>query len=185
MRDLQMYATKVMKMLDDINIPYRKPYSFTVNTRATTRWGQTRIRKGIPININISSILLSDDVSETQLIDTMAHELIHTCVGCGDHGDLWKAYAERFNKAYGYNICRTKRGDETAHQMMQEKKRDKAYELTCEKCGTKFYYQRWCKVTANPSQYVHSRCGGKLTLTKAKPGFQIWTISGNGYWNTL
>ena len=40
-------------------------------------------------------------------MQTLAHEVLHTCPGCRNHGALWKEYAARMNGAYGYAISRT------------------------------------------------------------------------------
>lgn len=183
MKNLQVYTNKVMRMLDDISIPYTKPMSVSVNKRITRSWGQTRRIIGYNgtyyYEIKVNSILVDDEVPERELIDTLAHELIHTCNGCFDHGETWKMYAYKFNKAYGYNVSRVKSGDEIAAQKLKERRERNSYKVTCEKCGYEWHYQRWCKVTANPSNYHHKECGGKLKLIKAKNGYAVLSVKAN------
>ena len=47
------------------------------------------------------------------LKNTIIHELLHTCVGCMNHKAKWKFYADKVNRAYGYDdIKRTSTADE-------------------------------------------------------------------------
>lgn len=79
MKDLQKLSQKAMKELDAIGVPYANIESFTVNTRAKSRWGQCRIRNGVyTININVE--LLQDNVADESALSTIIHELIHTCL---------------------------------------------------------------------------------------------------------
>ena len=178
MRDLMKYAEFCMELLDNINVPYTKPFSWTVNKRATRRWGRCR-KSGYygDYSIDISSILLDERASENDLIETILHELIHTCPSCMNHGYEWKHWGDKVTKAYGYEILRTKKGDENSAALMLEKKKSNAnYVCVCEKCGHEFYYNKWCKVTANPSSYTHSNCGGHLKLKTSKK--TVYSYSG-------
>ena len=99
MRDLMEYANFCMEMLDEINIPYCEPESFTINTRAR-RWGQCKyIRASGKFYININITLLDERNGEDGLINTILHELLHTCPGCMNHGAEWKKWAEKCGKS--------------------------------------------------------------------------------------
>ena len=75
-----------------------------VNRRAVTRFGCC-IRRGGEYVIELSERLL--EAEERACMQTLAHEVLHTCPGCRNHGALWKEYAARMNGAYGYAISRT------------------------------------------------------------------------------
>ena len=164
MRDLNVYIKYCTDLLDTCNIPYEKRITWSINNRATGRWGQCRKRNG-RYSINISSVLLNENSNEKDLINTVIHELIHTCPDCMNHGNTWKTYANKVNRKYGYDISRTNRGDDNSAKIMMENKITKSkYVCYCEKCGTEFYYQRWCNVTKYPERYKHTGCGGSLKL---------------------
>ena len=80
------------------------PPRVAVNRRAVTRFGCC-IRRGGEYVIELSERLL--EAEERACMQTLAHEVLHTCPGCRNHGALWKEYAARMNGAYGYAISRT------------------------------------------------------------------------------
>lgn len=43
---------------------------------------------------------------DTDVFNTVLHELLHTCPSCQNHGMLWQAYAEVINAKYGIKITR-------------------------------------------------------------------------------
>ena len=105
MRDLMEYAEFCMELLDEIYIPYTRPENFTVNTRAK-RWGLCSLRGG-KYYIQINVTLLDERNSDEGLINTIIHELLHTCPDSMDHGYRWKYYAYRVQRDLGYDIKRT------------------------------------------------------------------------------
>ena len=112
MHDLNRTIKECMAELDRLNIPYAKNIRFTVNRRAKLRLGQCR-RQGNSYTIEISAALLDDRVDLREgLKNTLHHELLHSCYGCMKHTGRWKAYADKVNAAYGYNIRRCATGEE-------------------------------------------------------------------------
>ena len=71
-------------------------------------------------------------------MQTLAHEVLHTCPGCRNHGALWKEYAARMNGAYGYAISRTG----TCEALGVADVRPVRYRLVCERCGQEFCRSR-------------------------------------------
>ena len=165
MRDLQLYADYARGILDDLHIPYGNVVEITINTRAR-RWGQCRkIPAGYSININQTLLDLRN--SEDGLINTLLHELLHTCPDCMNHGAIWKKYAELVRKNWGYDVKRTSdcedKGVTTGNQnIIQRKIR---YIVTCEKCGYEWHHSRRCKSVDNVEAY-RCFCGGKLNLVE-------------------
>ena len=69
-----------------------------INTRAQRRLGCCICREG-RYTIQVSQSVLDDP----QLLRaTLAHELLHTCPGCLNHGAAWKAYAKTVGEPLGF-----------------------------------------------------------------------------------
>ena len=161
MRNLYEYAQVCMVELDSIGVPYRKS-TFVVNSRAVRRWGCCSSNGDGTFTIQISDVLLNEQSSVDGLKNTIIHELLHTCVGCLNHGKKWQEYADIVNNHFGYCIKRADSCSEkgVSQNMVYENKRH--YEVTCNECKAKFIYYRDNKVTKNTSHFRCS-CGGKLT----------------------
>ena len=76
-----------------------------LNRRARTRFGCCIRREG-RYTIELSA-KLAEEGREEAVLQVLAHEVLHTCWGCSNHGARWKGYAQRMNEAYGYHIRRT------------------------------------------------------------------------------
>lgn len=127
-----------------------------VNSRARRRLGCCYYQNG-GYAVEVSASLL--DQPEL-LRQTLAHELLHTCRGCRDHGERWKAYAQRVNEALNYSIQRTVQvGEEPQERLRREEIK---YVLECQACGAKISRSRMSKVVKTPWRY-RCKCGGKLT----------------------
>lgn len=122
--------------------------------------------------IEISNWLL--DTSIKTIKNTLAHEILHTCAGCFNHGVLWKTYASRMNKEYGYSIARVtnindSNADETTREIIKERyeavSNAARYVIECEKCGQKICRMRKSKLVKQIENY-RCRCGGFLILIK-------------------
>lgn len=158
MKDLQATATKCIKMLNDIGIhPTVTPSQFTVNTRATRRFGQAKKANGRWYNININHWLLDDNSPQEGLENTVLHELLHTVDGCNGHTGKWLRLARQVKSVYGYDITRTSTAEEKLgenaknfkHEQAKKKAKRKAnkpypykYKIVCEGCSTEGYRQR-------------------------------------------
>lgn len=102
------------------------------------------------------------DASEQEIKNVIAHEVLHTCYGCYNHGKRWKSYAVKMNKIYGYNITST-----TTYEKLGLKKPEKKiiyrYKIQCQKCGKTLYRQKKSRLITNTGQY-RCKCGGKLIM---------------------
>lgn len=164
MRDLQKYAEKCKKYLDNIGVEYGNVLEFVVNTRARNRWGQCRpVPEGFSININVA--LLDERNDEDGLINTIIHELLHTCKGCLNHGENWKTLANKVYREYGINIKRTSTAadkgvlEETRPEPV---KREIKHKFICQKCGAVITRTKESKFTKNYTRYTCGRCGGRF-----------------------
>lgn len=130
----------------------------TINPRAVNRLGCCR-RKGEDYVIELSARVAGG--SEESCRETLAHELLHTCWGCQNHGARWKEYARRMNQTYGYHIKRVAAEDAVGQLPSPPFK----YLLRCEKCGAELGRYRASPLTRHPERY-RCRCGGKLKTVK-------------------
>ena len=135
-------------LLDKIGIEYGEIVSVTVNTRAKKRWGQCCVEGYRTFSIDISSRLLDNSVDIKRLENTMLHELLHSVPGCMNHGDKWKMYAEKVNRAYGYDIKRCASYEEQGVSMPEPS--EYKYNVTCEHCNATWNFNRRRKWFSRP-----------------------------------
>ena len=166
MRDLQAYGKFCMEILEDLHIPYGQVVSLTVNTRAR-RWGQCRKIPGGLYEININQTLLDEKNAEDGLVNTILHELLHTCPGCMNHGQEWKKYAEMVRKNWGYDVKRTSseedKGVTTGNLNARERRENPyKYEVRCPRCGVVARRKTRCDLIENIGKYRCGICKGSL-----------------------
>ena len=125
-----------------------------LNRRATGRFGCCRVREGVHV-IELSAPLLA--AGEGAVRGTLAHEVLHTCPGCKNHGPRWKGYAQRMNAACGYHISRTNTWEALG---LSDPKRVN-HLVVCTACGREFRRARSSSLVLHPERY-RCRCGGTL-----------------------
>lgn len=166
MNDFDRLLTLVISEAKSLKIPVsdRIDPHVRINSRAKTRLGCCiQKRESSSFVIELSSRLT--DAPETACRQTLAHEIIHTCRGCLNHGELFKKYAAMMNAAFGYNISRT---SDPEGMGVKSGKENAKYILVCKKCGGEFPRTRQSAVTRDPSRYRCS-CGGELYLKGQQP----------------
>ena len=172
MRNLHVYANECVEEVKALGIKV-PPVSFTVNTRAKSRFGQCKYVGNGVYAININCDLLNEECDVQSLRETLFHEIIHTLPKCMNHGENFKHYASIINKAYNVNITRCssyeeKYGKEYAEKLKQKYQKDKKkikYEVFCPHCGKvrgSGYFQRMPKWYAHVEKYHCSVCKGSL-----------------------
>ncbi len=132
-----------------------------VNRRAKKRFGMC-INKNGSFTIELSEVLLN--APEKSCRQTIAHELIHTCKGCDNHGTLFRRYADILNRRYGYDIRRAHTAEEMGVVSAASEK-NVNYIIVCQNCGAQILRTRYSNVVAYPSRY-RCRCGGMLKRIK-------------------
>lgn len=165
MKDLQALFQRAKEELDVLDIQYGNIVEIKVNTRAKQRWGQCRTIlnskywENKQFSINISDRLLQDDVTDEACLDTIIHEILHTCKDCMNHGREWKELAELVNDCYAcYNIQRCTSSEEKGIEPIEPIAHK--YALKCEHCGHMWYKDRMCKIVKNPKYYTHKCADG-------------------------
>ena len=156
MNDFDALLAQVIAEARELHIPVsgRIEAHVAVNRRAVTRFGCCRRTAG-GYRIELAEGLLR--AAEPACRQTLAHEILHTCPGCRDHGPLWRSYAERMNSAWGYRIARTGARDELG----VEPPRPAPHLVVCRQCGRRFERFRASALVQHPERY-RCRCGGTL-----------------------
>jgi predicted SprT family Zn-dependent metalloprotease len=172
MRNLLDYVQQGITMLEGIGIHCGNIVEIEANSRATSRWGQCKtIQYDEDWNkrtykISISVILLDERNSEDGLMNTILHELLHSCEGCHGHTGEWKRLAAKVNRELGYNIKRTSSSEEKGVKFDTRKKPNQSsvpkFFVECSQCGLVYGRMKRTKVIQHPGQYRCGRCGGKL-----------------------
>lgn len=137
-----------------------------MNTRAKSRWGNCKREFGV-YKININADLLDERNSYQGLVETLAHEILHTVEGCWNHGPKWKAAADKVNAMYGTHIQRSSTQEEkgVAYRTLPTLRNETAkYKLKCNKCGHEYLYKRCTKAIQRPERYACLLCKGTLSL---------------------
>ena len=163
LKELEQIASECKKDIEALGIELGTIVRYTINTRAKSRWGQCKgvSSKGVlkGWEISISSVLMDDAVDIMALKNTVAHELLHTVGGTRGHTGLWKIYAERMNKTYGYNIKRCTSSEEKG--IANDDAKVPKYIIECENCGHEYKYYRKCKMVQlcmTRPEYVRKNC---------------------------
>lgn len=158
--NLCVYRFLVCKReLSDLGIPLSIVDSVVVNNRLDRSWGRCR-RLGYQFQIELSGKLM-----KTASIDgidmVMYHELLHTCIGCFDHGPLWKKYASIVCHAKGVHISRLTSADELGVDV--QVLLDQGYfACQCIDCGSVVTRKSECRFIKHPEWYSCGKCGGSF-----------------------
>lgn len=143
----------------NIPVPFTIYNEIRVNQRPKKRFGCCR-KIDNQFIIEVSEFVLK--CPEDKICSVIAHEVLHTCEGCYEHGAIWKSYAELMNSAYGYNIKRTCTFEEMG--LSEDKSVEKVkykYIIKCSKCGREYPRQKYTCVIKKINAY-RCGCGGKL-----------------------
>lgn len=146
------------EMLDYLGIEYGEVVELVVNTRFKRTWGQCRFyRTKGTFKISISSKLLNENAPDMGLLNTVVHELLHTCKGCQNHGNLWKRYADKVNAEFNLGVKRCNSSEEKGLPNTCEYNPEPVrYFLKCPACGHVYKRKRICYPVKHPE-----KCGCK------------------------
>jgi predicted SprT family Zn-dependent metalloprotease len=133
-----------------------------LNRRARTRFGCCVCREGW-YTIELSAQLAREG-TERAVMQVLCHEVLHTCCGCSNHGPRWRAYAQRMNAAYGYQIQRTDNYDALGIQ----DHRPVRYYVVCQRCGRRIPRMKRSPLVDHPGRY-RCACGGVLRVEPVPP----------------
>jgi len=155
-RDCDALLRQVAEELRGLKIPISDKIDphVAINDRAVARFGCCKYQGGRCV---IELARRVAEGPEESCRSVLAHELIHTCYGCRDHGKRWRAYAARAGEALGYRIERVS----TSEELGVAEARAPKYLLRCTECGQEFPRVRASRLTQCPERY-RCRCGGRL-----------------------
>jgi predicted SprT family Zn-dependent metalloprotease len=164
-QELNRYLQEIILECKAIQLPvsnYIAP-EVLVNRRAKKRFGACkRTRTGF--TIEISEFMLGTEPAHIRNI--LAHEVLHTCRGCQNHGKKWKLFAQAMNKQYGYKITTTSSYEKMGLERPREDGNKKYnYMIQCQSCGKIIYRQRKSKLITHTNNY-RCKCGGFLKCYK-------------------
>lgn len=187
MYNLYQLATEALNNLNAIGIyPHVTASDFTVNTRATQRYGQARKRykNGKTVySINISSFLLDKRNDEKSVMTTIYHECLHCCDGCMCHTGKWKEYADLVSDCYNVDITRCSSFSEKLNEnvlqehkeRIQTRRESNTYKYICHcgNCGaeTTRIMKRSPKWYTHTEQYWCTKCHSKRLNVWREPIF--------------
>ena len=126
-----------------------------INRRAVTRFGCCTRQKDGSFTIELTHRLL--EAADPACLQTLAHEALHTCPGCRNHGALWRSYAGRMNAAFGYAISRTG----TCGELGVPDLRPVRHLVVRTRCGQEFPRTKASPLVLHPERY-RCKCGGTL-----------------------
>ena len=152
---------KCRNMLREEGIPASERITkLTLNYRVRSRFGKcTKMAAGYEIELSGRLMDAEDSVIETVIL----HELLHTCPRCLNHGKLWKAYAEKLNRKYGYCIRSATTYESLGLENPGSREQVK-YLIICRNCGAQYPRKRRCSLVENVDRYRCGKCGGKLEI---------------------
>ena len=166
MKDLQKLYALVKAEAISAGIPVSSHIMrCSVNTRLRKAMGRC-IKKtnmlGVCYEIEIAGCMVADGVDDMEIRDTIMHELIHTCPGCWDHGNVFHHFADIVNRKYGYHVDTYADREQLEAAGVVIKDPGYKYMLKCNVCGHEFKRKRWSDVLRYPELY-HCACGGGLS----------------------
>lgn len=155
-QELDGLMARLAAALKGLGIPLSPRLSphVRINTRAKRRLGCC-LYGAQAIEVEVSAAILED---EGLLRLTLAHELLHSCPGCRNHGPRWKAYAQTASRYLGVDIQRTVPWASAPGPLRHEEVK---YALQCQSCGAVIWRMRLSKAVKTPWRY-RCPCGGKL-----------------------
>ena len=167
--EINQLLKDVIREAEAVRIPLGKiKRNVRVNARAKRRFGCCRSVQNA-FGVRQFEIELSQKVlacEDKKIKEILAHELLHTCSGCQNHGKKWKIYATTMNHAYGYAITTTTSDAAMGLPETEARYRRESYRyiLQCQGCGAMIRRKRASRLTQYPQRYRCAKCGGKLKI---------------------
>ena len=177
MKNLNELFEYAMWVVEECGIETGTITNVKVNTRAKKRYGQCTYR-GLTgtYEINISSFILADDTDENAVMETIIHEILHTCKGCMNHGKEWKRLANIVYQKSGYRITTTSTREKFGLESIPTKAKNN-YVFVCEDCGQVIRRDRFSKFCQHYHDYRCGKCGGKFRFDSENSNRQILTVN--------
>lgn len=174
MKDWKNMFYHALDICDNCGIEYGEIVKVELNYRAKNRFGQCRRKPNGTFELNFNYLIFDDNADDNAIMDTIIHEILHTCYGCFNHGKKWKTLANIINNATGYNVSRC---GNYADFGLESPKKEKArnYVFRCENCGQEIVRERMSHFVKLYDSYTCGCCGGKFQFIPEESNCQILT----------
>lgn len=175
MKDYMAMFNEAMNVVESLGIETGNIVEVKLNYRAENRFGQCR-RNNVTntYSLNFNHLIFADESNEDEVMNTLIHEILHTCEGGMTHKGEWKRLADYVTANTRYNITRcTNYASFGIEKPKKEKKHN--YVFVCEDCGQVFIRERSSRFTKNYHEYRCGKCGGELRFDAEKSNYQILT----------
>lgn len=172
--EVEIMLMKATDLLDELSIPYDKNtcpiidfvnagswYGYCCTSATKTFLKKNPTCRGYSHYIRISEAMMQ--MSEKAVMNTLIHELIHTCPGCMNHGSKWQSYGNQVRLKFGYDIKRCGGDKDGEPSLRQAANVVYKHKVVCTKCGRYWLRTRDSNLTMYPESY-HCCCGGDLKL---------------------
>lgn len=167
MRDVREYFERCIQMCEEASIPYREITDVITTKRFVNKWGTCNTCNHRQFTIKINAVLCDEIAFPTDegLINTLLHEILHTCPDSFNHGETWLTHCRTIYNNYGIKInasdnAENKGADEVAYNATFR------YICRCKKCGATLGRNRMQDFIKNPNRYTHTGCGGEFERVK-------------------
>ena len=100
--ELKEMVNTIRKDMRKAKIPCGKIKEIKIARKNAKYFASTDINNDSTYTITFSGIALY--AGKQSLINTIMHELCHTCIGAFNHGKKFKKYGEMVEKNFGYKI---------------------------------------------------------------------------------
>lgn len=177
MKDYMAMFNKAMDVVESLGIETGFIVDVKLNYRAKNRFGQCRKNNlDNTYSLNFNHLIFSDESDEDEVMNTLIHEILHTCEGGMTHKGEWKRLANIVNANTKYNITRcTSYASFGIEKPKKEKKHN--YVFVCEDCGQVIVRERASNFTKNYHAYRCGKCGGDFRFDSEHSNYQILTAN--------
>lgn len=177
MKDYMAMFNEALEVVHDLGIETGCITDVKLNYRAKNRFGQCRRDNRFnTYELNFNHLIFSDESNEDEVMNTLIHEILHTCKGGMTHKGEWKRLADYVTTNTRYNITRcTNYASFGIEKPKKEKKHN--YVFVCEDCGQTFIRERSSRFTKNYHEYRCGKCGGKIRFDAEHSNYQILTAN--------
>ena len=188
MKDYRSLVSRGIEMLNGIGMDISRDITVVkVNGRLSRALGRCRrvVQYGIVhYEIELQPNILVDGIDDAIPMNTILHELLHTCPMCMNHGPEWTRRASIVRRKLGYNITRCAEAEALTQNGVKLKEQEDKYAAVCLKCGrTVKTYKRWTSTLETISNYRHGgSCGGNLKVIGLN-GHEVATVRPVWGWN--
>ena len=177
MKDYMAMFNEALEVVHDLGIETGNIVEVKLNYRAKNRFGQCRKNNvNNTYSLNFNHLIFSDESNEDEVMNTLIHEILHTCEGGMTHKGEWKRLADYVTANTRYNITRCANYASFGIEKPKKEKKHN-YVFVCEDCGQVIIRERSSRFTKNYHAYRCGKCGGELRFDAEKSNYQILTTN--------